>query len=196
MAQLTLTQEQKEKFLQGISDKGLSTENIPKSVKSNSAVNYLTDEPGKISLIPVQKFSVHHLDKLKEIAGNSNQDYVNGTLKPHHHEDLPAWDEKKDHHKPEALSVEDNNNIVKAFKTYVYGDSEKVKSYQNVIHNHHFPLTLANYAAENLTVQSGHVLKVDGTMSTADWGTVTIENGGSIEFETHATWTAQSMDSQ
>ena len=186
-----LTSEQKKGLLQGLKEKGLNTDNIMKNVVTTGNQNYLTDIPGLDSLIPVQKLAVHNLSNLKKFAGNSDEEYQTGKLIIHLHEDLPEWEQAKNNKKAEELSVEDNIIIFKALKTYVYGYSAKVKSYETVIHNHHFPLTLASYSAQNIIVKSGDTLTVSGTRMLGNFGTVTVEAGGRINFETNAAFNVQ-----
>ncbi|WP_444944389.1 hypothetical protein ACJJIK_04890 [Microbulbifer sp. ZKSA006] len=194
-----LTKEQKKRLLQGVKDKGLSEDSVAGHVETSGGECYLTDSVGKTSLIKPQYIEVENLDDLKALAGNADQDYENGTMERHLHENLPDWDMAKSSHAPEALSAEENNNIVKAMKTYVYGHSSHVKSYKDVIHKHHFPMTLMAFSAENITVKSGDTLNVtsDSTPgAVADIGKLTIEEGGSINFEVHATWTVQEFVSE
>ncbi len=191
-----ITPEQKNGLLKGLIDKGLNTDNIMKSVVATSQQSYLTDIPGFDSLIPVHKLAVHKLADLKKFSGNSDDDYKSGKMEVHLDENLPEWDQAKNDLTPEELSVEENKNIVKALKTYVYGYSDKVKSYETVIHNHHFPLTVATYTAEDITVKSGTVLNVTGSSSVHDYGKVTVEAGGRINFETNAVWTVQEFISE
>ncbi|WJV61248.1 hypothetical protein PCO86_14785 [Pectobacteriaceae bacterium CE70] len=188
-----LTPELKQRFLDSLEKHGISQTKVITNVVTTGPKNYLSDRPGVGSLIPANKIAIHTLDELKALAGNSDDDYAKGVMQVHLHEDLPAWKKSKNGHAPDKLSVEENENIVKAFKTYIYGDSAKVASYKDIIHQHFFPMTLATYAAENLTVKSGEVLTVDGSKAVATFGTVTVEQGGSISYEVDASWTVQSM---
>lgn len=188
-----LTPELKQRFLDSLEKHGIPPSKVIASIVTKGPKNYLSDRPGVNSLIPASKIVVHSLDELKALAGNSDDNYKKGILQAHLHEDLPAWNKKKNGHAPEKLSIEENENIAKAFKTYIYGHSEKVASYKDIIHHHFFPMTLASYAAENLTVKSGQVFIVDGSNAIATFGTVTVEQGGSIDYTVNASWTVQSM---
>lgn len=188
-----LTPELKKKFLDSLEKHGILASKVPENVVTDGPQSYLSDRPGVKSIIPAAKVAIHSLDDLKSLAGNKDEDYENGLLKAHLHENLPAWPTEKNKHAPEHLSIEENESIVKAFKTFVYGHSAQVDSYKDIIHNHFFPLTLASYAAQNLTVQAGQVLNVDGSMAVATFGTVTVEKGGRINYEVNASWTVQSM---
>lgn len=191
-----LNEAMKSKFLQNLQSKGIDTSNIPEHVLTNETRNYLTDQPGVKSAVPAKMLAVHSLDELKALAGNSDDDYVSGNMATHLHEDLPAWDSARSHLAQSELTAEENNNIANAFKTYIYGHSAKVSSYKDVITNHYFPMKLAVYAAQNLTVKAGQTYIVDGSNAIAEWGTVTVEKGGVIQYQVNSTWTVQSWVSE
>lgn len=191
-----LTPELKQRFLDSLEKHGIPASKVEIDVVATGTQSYLSDRPGVKSIIPARKIAVHSLDDLKALAGNPDHHYKTGLMQAHLHEDLPLWEENKNGRAPEQLSIEENENIVKAFKTYIYGHSAKVESYKDIIHQHFFPMTLATYAAENMVVPAGTTLNVDGSMSSASFGTLTVEQGATINFETTATWTVQSMVSE
>ncbi|MFS2223864.1 hypothetical protein [Pantoea sp. B65] len=188
-----LTPELRQRFLDNLEKQGIPLSKVITDVVTSAPKSYLSDRPGVHSLIPANKLAVHSLDELKALAGNADEHYTSGLMQVHLHEDLPAWQENKNGYAPEELSVEENKNIVKAFKTYIYGHSEKVKSYKDIIHQHYFPMTLSTFAAENLTVTAGQTLIVDGSDASMVFATVTVEAGGTIQFETNSSWNVQNM---
>ncbi len=188
------TDEMKKNFQKSLEKLGINPADVADHCTGECGeTKYLTDEPGVKSLVPARKMAVHSLDELKELAGVADEQYNSGKQQRHMHEDLPSWDSSKSNAKIADLSAEDNSSIAKAFKTYVYGDSTKVSSYKDVIENNYFPMTLAVYAGNTLTVPENTAYPITGSNAVATWETVTLKKGASLDFQVNAHWTIQNM---
>lgn len=188
--------ESQKKFYDGLAKLNFDTEKLVQKVEATGEVCYLTDEPGGNSLLPAQMLAVHSLDELKALAGNPDAAYQSGEMEEHLHEALPACPAEHTLKARSELSPDENNAIVKAFETYIYGNSDKVKSYKDAIHHQYFPMKVAVYAADDLTVKAGTTFVVKGSDAIAHFNTVTVEKGASLQFEVNAQWTVQSMISE
>jgi hypothetical protein len=153
---------------------------------------YLSNHPDFESAIPPRSLTIDTVDDLKRLAGVPDADYEAGLMETHH-EPLEAWPQEKNAHAREDLSVEENERVRQALITHVYGHSETVASYRDVLNNHFFPMEGAVFAVLDVTVDPGHPLVLKGNNHAYDFGTVTIKKGGQIIFETDATMTCQRM---
>jgi hypothetical protein len=120
----------------------------------------------KASSVTPHLVVVNSLDEVKRLAGNADADYDSGLMQEHH-PIQPAWDAAKNGHDASELSAEENGRINAAEMAYIYGHSKHHESYKS-------PFIV--------TAESGH-----------NYGTITICEGGSIQFEANAVWTVQRM---
>lgn len=82
--------------------------------------------------------------------------------------------------------------VVQALHAYLVGNSNKVKDYEPIINAIHFPMSLAVYAAQNITITAANPLVLNSDqIGLYNFGVVTVEPGGVIEV-----LTAAQMDSQ
>jgi len=145
-----------------------------------------------VSSVPPHIVTVTSLDEIKRIAGNPDEHYHSG-LMAEHHEALPPWPAAKNNHDPSQLSAEENNRINAAEMAYIYGNSANYSSYKAIIEKHKYPAKFAVFAVEDVCIDSRnspYIIKAD---SAHNYGTITICQGGSIQFEANAVVTVQKM---
>ncbi len=110
------------------------------------------------------------------------------------------------HHIPPAVSAigytithKFDAHLCKALSAYVFGNSNLVKSYEDVINKLRFPMRIAVFTGQSITVSPGHPLILKGTDEhpfAAVYDTVTIENGGQIKTEGPGKVSATTINSQ
>ena len=80
-----------------------------------------------------------------------------------------------------TLSEADRNDIVRAAKAYVWGDSSEVADYKPAIEDFLGPFRVYVFTADNVTVTAGQPWIIDSSSpSVINVGTITIEPGGQI----------------
>jgi hypothetical protein len=190
----TLNDEQKKNFEKRLQELGLNSSHVVKELKTGATPGptYLSTHPDVESAIPPQKLTFKSLSELKQIGGIPDDHYQLGAIEEHH--DLPpSWPEEKDHLTPDDLSPEENQNIRQAFMVQMYGPSHKVKSYEQIINKHHFPLEVGAFAVQEVVVDADHPLILKGPQHAYNFGVVTIKPGGQIQCEAHVDMTVQKM---
>jgi hypothetical protein len=193
----TLTEEQQKKFEKRLKELGLNPSHVVPELRTGATPGptYLSNNPDIESAIPPQILTFTSLDEVKRLGGIPNGDYTSGRIEEHH-KALPPWPEVKNNLMPEDLTAEENRNIAGALLRYVYGNSEKFKSYKTIIEKHVFPLEIAAFAVENVIVDPEHPLILTGSIHTYVFGIVTIKPGGQIICEVDADMTCQKMISE
>jgi len=151
----------------------------------------LSADPEKSS-VPPHLVTVASLDEVKRLAGNADEDYESGLLSAHH-EIQPEWPAEKNDKDPSELEASENRRINAAEMAYIYGHSKHHQSYKTIIERHKYPATFAVFAAEDLCIDASNSPYVVTAESAHNYGTVTICEGGSIQFEANAVWTVQKM---
>ena len=175
-----LKQEYQDNFARRLKQLGLNPSHVIPVIRTGDkkGPTRLSADP-KISDYPPQKLTVSDLDELKRLTGIPDSDFQKGAV-PEHHPVPPPWDQKLNGSMPQDLTPEQNNHIVKAMISYLWGDSSKVKSYKAIIEKHHMPMDIATFAAGTVTVSPGSPLQLGPGNSGSNFGTVTIEPGGQI----------------
>jgi hypothetical protein len=189
-----LSDEQRKNFEDRLRELGLDPSHVVQELKTGDTPGptYLSNHPDFESELEPQTLTIDNVDDLKRLAGVPDEDYENGLMTPHH-EPLEEWPSDKNAHAREDLSVEENAQIRQALIHHVYGHSEKVASYRDVINNQLFPMEAVAWAVLDVTVDPEHPLVLKGNNHAYDFGTVTIKKGGQIIFETDAAMTCQKM---
>lgn len=145
-----------------------------------------------LSTFPPHIVTLTSVDDAKRLAGNPDEHYENGVMMEHH-ETLPEWPAHKTALEAHELSPEEKQLINKAHVAYIYGNSKKVQSYKDVIEKHNYPVEVAAVAIESLCLDatnSPFQVKSDAGLNI---GTLTICQGGSINFEANSHVTIQVM---
>lgn len=150
-----------------------------------------SSDPKESSVTP-HLVVVNSLDEVKRLAGNADADYDSGLMQKHH-PIQPTWDAAKNGHDVSELSAEENNRINAAEMAYIYGHSKHHLSYKEIIERHKYPAVFACFAAEDVCIDSTNSPFIVTAESGHNYGTITICEGGSIQFEANAVWTVQKM---
>ena len=189
-----LSDEQRKNFEDRLRELGMDPSQVVPELRTDATPGptYLSNDPDVESEIEPQTLTIDDVDHLKKIAGIPDEEYDNGEI-PHHHDPIAEWPAGKNDHAPADLSVEENDRVRQALIHHVYGHSEKVASYREVLNNQFFPMEAAVWAVEDVTVYPGHPLVLKGNNQGHDFGIVTIKPGGQIIFESDATMTCQKM---
>lgn len=189
-----LTPEQQQAFEDRLKELGLDPSQVVDSLNTGDTNDptYLSNDPAHDSAVPPQTLTIDAVDDLKRLAGISDADYDAGNM-AHHLEAPPEWPQEKNDHALEDLEPEERTILRKALTAYVYGDSSRVSSYATVLNNTFFPMEAGIYAVQDVTVTAEKPLIVSGNNAGCDFGTVTVEPGGQIIFETDATVTIQKL---
>jgi hypothetical protein len=145
-----------------------------------------------VSHVPPHVVTVASLDELKRVAGNPDALYDAGTLQEHH-EIQPPWPQALNQKDQSELDPEQNRRINAAEIAYIYGNSKNHQSYKDIIEKHKFPATFAVFAAEDVCLDSSNSPLIIQSESAHVYGTVTICEGGSIQFEANATMSVQKL---
>ncbi|HYR26866.1 MAG TPA: hypothetical protein VEU30_00285 [Thermoanaerobaculia bacterium] len=96
-----------------------------------------------------------------------------------------------------SLSQADQNEIVRAAKAYVWGDSKDVADYKTAIEEFLGPFRVNVYAAQNITVTPSQPWIINSSSpSVITVGTVTIEQGGQIVVSAVVTINASQVTAQ
>lgn len=190
----TLTEEQQRNFDNRLKELGLNQSHVVAELRTGATPGptYLSSHPDFESAIPPQILTFNSLDDVKRLGGIPDEQYDNALMEEHY-ELPPAWPEEKNDLASEELQAEENRNIRQAFIAYVYGHSDRVKSYKNIIEKHFFPMEVAAFAVLDVVVDPDHPLILKGPNQTYNFGTVTIKPGGQIICEADVNMVVQNM---
>jgi len=172
-----LTEVQKTNFEKRLGELGMTKADVAPEAKPGV--------PLKPKMIKIQT-----LDEFKRLFGNPDNDYDSGKMK-HHHETLPPYDKNKIHMVSKDMAGDDRKNIDKALKGYVLGDSKQYDTYKPAIEKMHFPMEVAAYAADDLTIYSDETFQAP--TGTHNYGTITIYKDGTLKFSGDSNVDAQQM---
>jgi hypothetical protein len=189
-----LTAVQKENFEKRLRELGLNRSQVVAELQTGATPgpSYLSSHPGYSSEIKPTMLTVKTLAELRKLGGVSDELYLSGKVEEHH-EIPPEWPQEKNGLKPHELTPAENRNIRQAFVVQMYGNSHRVASYEKIIESHHFPITVAAFAAEDITVDPQHPLILKGPTQVCNFGVVTIKKGGQIICQADVEMTVQKM---
>ena len=188
-----LTPEQQQNFDDRLREMGMDSSHVVPSLRTGDTPGptYLCNHPDYDTEIAQRSLTVDNVQDLKRLAGLPDEESA-GTM-DHLHEGIEPWPQHKNEHTPQDLSPEENQQVHDAFTAHVFGNSERVASYETVVNNHYFPMEAATFAVLDVTVDAGHPLILTGNNQAHNYGTVTIKPGGRIIFGSDATMTCQQM---
>uniref|UniRef100_UPI00159EBC18 collagen-like triple helix repeat-containing protein n=1 Tax=Photorhabdus luminescens TaxID=29488 RepID=UPI00159EBC18 len=105
--------------------------------------------------VPPAFFTVQTIQELKALGGVSDSRYGPGKIEPYH----PL---------PEPFSAERlagvsgyHIDLRKAFRAYIYGDSALVKDYEEMLNAKRFPMKVALYSGEEITITADNPLIIE-----------------------------------
>ncbi|EQC00979.1 hypothetical protein [Photorhabdus temperata] len=144
-----------------------------------------SDDP-KIATIPPAFFTVQTIQELKKLGGVPDSDYGPGKMEPHHPLPEPFSAERL------ANAPGNHIDLCKAFRAYIYGNSALVKDYEDIINAKRFPMKVALYSGDSITVAASNPLIVQsqdghGEPVVLVYKQITIEPGGQIIYRTNGT---------
>ncbi|WP_157975418.1 collagen-like triple helix repeat-containing protein [Photorhabdus sp. CRCIA-P01] len=133
----------------------------------------------KTATVPPAFFTVQTIQELKVLGGVPDSQYGPGKMEPHHL-------------LPEPFSVERLANVpgnhidlCKAFSAYIYGDSALVKDYEEMLNAKRFPMKVAFYSGEEITISEDNPLIIRDKDSYGEpvvlvYNKITIEPEGKV----------------
>ena len=186
-----LTPEQQQAFHDRLKELRMDPSKVLKEItpQTHKGPLVLSADPKKSS-VPPHIVTVASLDEVKRLAGNPDEDYENGIME-HHHEALPEWSAEMNDKDPSELKAEENRRIEAAEHGYLYGHSKRFASYKPIIEKHKYPAQFAVFAAEDVCVDASNSPFLIKAESGHNYGTFTVCEGGSIQFEANAVITVQ-----
>ncbi|PWK11602.1 hypothetical protein [Tumebacillus permanentifrigoris] len=193
-----LTEYQLQKRNQFLQELGLDESAITQGVvqAEGEGTFYLSTRPEHNSVIKPHFVTVQTVDDLKRLGGIPDAVYANRVMEEHHA--IPQeWSAEKNDLALTDLTREDEENIGKAYNAYLYGNSEKVQSYREIIQKKFFPMQMPVFLANDLVVNAGQTYVVTSQGSTQPVGvgfdSVTVNTGGTIVNLANATWKVQNF---
>ena len=185
-----LTQEQVDRHNAGLAKLGIDPDKI-------SPYHQTSDHPGGMIVGPehnyTKKIEVNSIEELNTLVGypceyfhsgktdDSDLDYPAPFAKTH-----LAVEGASAHEIKEQLTTDEHEQVKQAMVHFLQGDSAKVDSYKDIINAVHFenPVTLTVASAQDILITAQNPLifhATDGQPITANYGTITVENGGYIQ---------------
>ena len=165
----------------------------------------LSGDPAE-SHVPPTLVTVNSIAELKALHGIPDEHYtVKGVadVAVDYPDELPQHRMKLTDTAPDICALRDSlkederDQIVKAAKAYVLGNSEKVAAYEPLINAAMFPMQVAVICIPAIVVSSGSPLVITGSKPvSACYGTITVEPGGQIIIETQTNLTAQRFEAK
>ncbi|MCG7409289.1 hypothetical protein MH117_17870 [Paenibacillus sp. ACRRX] len=177
---------------------GLTDDILHKGTITTSGTTYISADPALPSVVKPVYVTINSVDEFKEFGGNPDHLYTSGVMQEHHNV-ADDWPAAKTSLAYSELSPHEKAAICHAYTAYIYGNSQKVQSYRDVIQKHYFPAQLAVLAAEDVVVKSGDqlILSGDGDAPiTYSFNTITVEAGGQIINTGQATLLANVLTQQ
>jgi hypothetical protein len=150
-----------------------------------------SSQPGNGPVEPVYLL-FKNIQEMKAIGGVSDHEYGADGMDEHH--PLPAP------FSAERLQGAEGSHadICAAFRAYIYGNSAQVKDYEAILNEKRFPMRVALYAGEDITVTANNPLIVEDKGNHGDpvvltYRNVTVERGGRIIFKTNGAIRSEKM---
>ena len=186
-----LNEAQKAKYRERLARLGCREhQEIDRPPRSKTGPLCLSSNPRESSILP-HFIEVHDLDELKRLAGAPDSLFTAGAAQTPWtpREEWPADREVTNF---ASVTPEEARRIANAGRAYVLGPSSQVASYKKPFEALHMPFVLSTFSLEDVTVTPGRPLILTGDNPVvANFGTVTIVEGGQILVETEAHVTIQ-----
>ncbi|CAQ83282.1 MULTISPECIES: hypothetical protein [Photorhabdus] len=129
--------------------------------------------------VPPAFFTVQTIQELKALNGVPDSRYGPGKMEPYHPLPEPFSAER-------LANVSDNHiDLRKAFRAYIYGDSTLVKDYEEILNAKRFPMKVALYSGEEITITADNPLIIEdkehcGEPVVLVYNQITIEPEGKV----------------
>jgi len=188
-----LSQQQQDAFHERLKELRMDPSKVLKKIspETHQGPVIFSADPARSSVEP-HIITLTSIDEVKRLAGNADSDFETGLLEKHHSE-LPEWPSELNGRATSELGAEHNRRIGAAEIGYIYGYSKDYASYKHVIDQHKFPADFAVFAAEDVCIDASNSPFLIEANSGHNYGTMTICEGGYIQFEGNATLTVQKM---
>ncbi len=146
-----------------------------------------------VSAIPPHMKRIENVDEMKAVTGNQDAHYETGLLAEHHTIPSP-WPEDRTEVDEDELTPEERATIHHAHLVWLYGNSKSVSSYRDVINALEYPRDIPVFAALDVDITAANSpYVIDADDSGHIYGTVTIYDGGSIQFNGNVDLNCQQM---
>ncbi|WP_118988362.1 hypothetical protein, partial [Photorhabdus sp. CRCIA-P01] len=106
----------------------------------------------KTATVPPAFFTVQTIQELKALGGVPDSRYGPGKMEPYHPLPEPFSAERL------ANVPENHIDLCKAFRAYIYGNSALVKDYEEMLNVKCFPMKVALYSGEEITITADNPL--------------------------------------
>ncbi|WP_118986388.1 hypothetical protein [Photorhabdus sp. CRCIA-P01] len=133
----------------------------------------------KTATVPPAFFTVQTIQELKALGGVPDSRYGPGKMESYHPLPEPFSAER-------LANVPGNHiDLCKAFRAYIYGDSALVKDYEEMLNAKRFPMKVALFSGEEITVTANNPLIIKDTEHSGEpivlvYKQITIEPEGKI----------------
>ncbi|MCW7546992.1 collagen-like protein [Photorhabdus sp. APURE] len=106
----------------------------------------------KTATVPPAFFTVQTIQELKALSGVPDSRYGPGKIEPYHPLPEPFSAER-------LANVPANHiDLCKAFRAYIHGDSALVKDYEEILNAKRFPMKIALYSGDEITITANNPL--------------------------------------
>ncbi|MCW7546991.1 collagen-like protein [Photorhabdus sp. APURE] len=158
----------------------LGLERQPKQLKTSDFDGpvIFSNDP-ETATVPPAFFTVQTIQELKALNGVPDSRYGSGKMAPYHPLPEPFSAER-------LANVPANHiDLCKAFRAYVYGDSALVKDYEEILNVKRFPMKVALYSGEEITITTDNPLIIkdkdsNGELVVLVYDQITIEPEGKV----------------
>jgi hypothetical protein len=136
------------------------------------------DKVGEINILDEVKprmITVKNVDDAKRFAGVPDEDYNEELSK--YFDILPPCPGEYNKLAPGDLEPRHKQDIKRAMISYIYGNSQKVKSYKDIINKVHFPMKVPLLTGGDLTVYTGQIMNCQANIV---YETITVYQGGQL----------------
>jgi hypothetical protein len=193
MALSNLTAEQQENFHRKLKEFRMDPSKVVPAITpaTHPGPVTLTADTSESTIAP-HMITLTSVDELKRLAGNSDDEFESGRMEEHH-DVQPEWPDSKNDLSPDELTAAENNQIEAAHIAYVFGHSKRHESYKKIIEKHKYPAQFAVFAAETVCIDSTNSPYKISSESGHVYGTVTICEGGVLEFDANVTVSIQKL---
>ncbi|QXF34846.1 hypothetical protein B0X70_17995 [Photorhabdus akhurstii] len=129
--------------------------------------------------VPPAFFTIQTIQELKALGGVPDSRYGPGKMEPYHPLPEPFSAER-------LANVSANHiDLCKAFRAYIYGDSALVKDYEEMLNAKRFPMKVAFYNGEEITVSESNPLIIKdkeqcGELVVLVYDQITVEPEGKV----------------
>ncbi|MBS9440455.1 hypothetical protein [Photorhabdus heterorhabditis] len=158
----------------------IGVERQPKQLKTSDFDGKVifSNDP-KTATVPPAFFTVQTIQELKAFGGVPDSRYGPGKMESYHPLPEPFSAER-------LANVSGNHiDLRKAFSAYIYGDSALVKDYEEMLNVKRFPMKVALYSGEELTITADNPLIIEdkeycGEPVVLVYNQITIESEGKV----------------